>query len=74
MAKMQVEGLEEYTLALESLSNNSEKILKKSVYKGAGIVADAIKLELRGLPIDNSFGSEENQIRGLSNKQKRRFN
>ena len=52
MAKMQVEGLEEYTLALESLSNNSEKILK------------------RGLPIDNSFGSEENQIRGLSNKQK----
>ena len=70
MAKMQVEGLEEYTLALESLSNNSEKILKKSVYKGAGIVADAIKSELRGLPIDNSFGSEENQIRGLSNKQK----
>ena len=71
MAEMRIKGLDEYVLALESLSNNSEKILKKSVYKGAGIVADAIKSELRSLPIDNSFGSEENLIRGLSNRQKR---
>lgn len=70
MAEMRIKGLDEYVLALESLSNNSEKILKKSVYKGAGVVADAIKSELRSLPIDNSFGSEENQIRGLSNRQK----
>ena len=70
MAEMRIKGLDEYVLALESLSNNSEKILKKSVYKGAGIVADAIKSELRSLPIDNSFGSEENLIRGLSNRQK----
>ena len=29
MAKMQVEGLEEYTLALESLSNNSRKDIEE---------------------------------------------
>ena len=44
MAKMQVEGLEEYAELIQSISKDAEKIIKKSVYVGAGVIGDAISI------------------------------
>lgn len=70
MARMQVEGLEEYTKAIEKLSKRSHVIIKKSVYRGAGIIGDAVKEEIKKLPIVNGFGTKDEKINGVTRLQK----
>lgn len=70
MARMQVKGLDEYAIKVRRLSNNSQTIIKKAVYDGAAVVADAVKNGLRGLPVENGYGTEENPLRGVSRRQK----
>lgn len=62
MAKMQVEGLEEYAELIQSISKDAEKIIKKSVYVGAGVIGDAIKNEIKKLPTDNTYGTEKDKL------------
>lgn len=49
MATMKFTGLGEYLTKLSALEGD-EEIIKRAVYKGAAVVADAIKAELEGLP------------------------
>lgn len=70
MAEIKVNGLEEYMLQLEKLGKETEEITKRGVYAGANIVADAIKSALHALPTDESFGTEEDPVNGVSKKQK----
>lgn len=51
MAKFQVgQGIDEYISQLQNLEFNSEDIIGRAIYKGADIVADAIKANIEGLP------------------------
>lgn len=70
MARMQVKGLDEYSEKIRKLSKDSNYIIEKSVYNGAGVVANAIKKGLQDLPIDNRFGTTENKLHGVSRRQK----
>ena len=49
MATMKFTGLGEYLTKLGALEGD-EEIIKRAVYKGAAVVADAIKAELEGFP------------------------
>ena len=63
---------EEYALKLSKLASGSEEIAKKSVYAGAGIVADAVKKNLTALPEERfrRLGTRE-LFSGLPARQKR---
>ncbi len=66
MAKMQIEGLEEYTKAIQRISENSDVVIVNSVYEGARIVAD----DMKKITVDNGIGSEKNKLDGISALQK----
>ena len=70
MAKMSVQGLDEYALRLSNLSKNTEQIVRQAVYEGAGVVADSIKSGLRQIPVDNGRGTEDRKLHGVTNRQK----
>ena len=70
MAKMSVQGLDEYALRLSNLSKNTEQIVRQEVYEGAGVVADSIKSGLRQIPVDNGRGTEDRKLHGVTNRQK----
>lgn len=76
MAVMQIKGMEEYTKKIKDLAKNEEKVIKTSVYVGAGVIADAVKAALKTLPVDEGgnglppFGTPERPISGVSRQQK----
>lgn len=70
MAKIQDKGLNDYIKSIKRMGKVSDDIIHKGVYKGAGIIADAIKDEIKDIPVDNGYGSPEKPISGISNRQK----
>lgn len=76
MAKFTVKGIDEYTAALERLSDKAEESIKETVYEGAGIIADSVKAALYSIPIDEGtnglpkYGTPENKLNGVSRKQR----
>ena len=76
MAVMQIKGMEEYTKKIKDLAKNEEKVIKTSVYVGAGVIADAVKVALKTLPVEEGgnglppFGTQERPISGVSRQQK----
>lgn len=76
MAKITVEGLEEYANRIASLYKDTESIARKAVYAGADVVADAIKEGLKNIPVEEGknglppMGTVENKLNGISRRQK----
>lgn len=64
MAKITFQGLEQYERQLSVLWKNSEEVAGKAIYAGAGIVADAIKENIKALPIVRGYGTTENPLPG----------
>ena len=51
MAKFQVgPGIDQYISQLQNLEFEAPEVIGKAIYKGAGIVADAIKANIQALP------------------------
>lgn len=74
---LKVTGLEEYVRSLERLSQNATEAEKRSVYKGAEAVADAMKAGLKTLPTEEGaiaglppYGTAANPINTISRRQK----
>lgn len=76
MASIDFKGIEDYSKALSSLFNDSEEIIKKAVYQGAGIVADEIKEGLKGIPTEEGdnglppYAQDGEKLKGVSRRQK----
>ena len=70
MAEIKVNGLEEYMARIEKLGKESEEITKRGVFAGATVVADAIKVGLKAIPVDERFGTEDNPVNGIGRMQK----
>lgn len=76
MAKIYAKGIERYSRMLERLGDQSEKVIKSAVYKGAAIVADEIKAGINALPIEEGsnglspIGTPERKLNGITRKQK----
>lgn len=71
MAKINVgKGLKEYTKRLTQLKDFGREELGAVVFKGAEVVADAMKAELRALPVDNRYAKAGETLRGIHQLQK----
>lgn len=70
MAKLDYKGIDDYANALGNLWKESEEIITRAVYEGAGVVADEIKAGLKKLPIDDRQGTSEDKLKGVTRKQK----
>ena len=64
MAKITFPGLNDYELTISRLSKGVDDIAGKAIYAGAGIVADAIKENIKALPIVRGYGTTENPLPG----------
>ena len=64
MAKITFPGLNDYELMISRLSKGVDDIAGKAIYAGAGIVADAIKENIKDLPIVRGYGTKENPLPG----------
>lgn len=49
---------------LSKLEESTDEMIGKAVYAGAGIVADAIKENIKSLPIVRGYGTEDNPLPG----------
>ena len=49
---------------LSRLEESTDEMIGKAVYAGAGIVADAIKENIKALPIVRGYGTEDNPLPG----------
>lgn len=71
MAEFKAKGIDEYISALEKYSDHSEGIIKKAVYKGAGIVAKQVQENIKSLPEEEfRFGTPSNPLVGVTKEQK----
>ena len=58
MAKWKFEGNDKYIEYLRTLDANADEMIRKAVYNGAGVVADAARSAINGLKTDDSRGTE----------------
>lgn len=70
MAKIQNKGLNDYIKAIQRVKKGSDVIIRKGIYDGAGILADGMKQETKRLPTDNAYGTSDDPLKGISNRQK----
>lgn len=72
MAKVTVgKGMKEYTRRLTRLKDFGREELGSVIFKGAAVIADAMKAELRALPVDNRFVKNGEKLHGIHELQKR---
>lgn len=64
MAKITFPGLNDYELMISKLSKDVGDIAGKAIYAGAGVVADAIKENIKALPIVRGYGTEKDPLPG----------
>lgn len=50
MAKIEVKGIDDYISMLNRVSKNTEEILNKALYEGAGVMTNEIKNNIEALP------------------------
>ena len=70
MAKFQFEGVDKLISQYQKLEKNTEPMIGKAIYKGAGVVMKACESAVSNLSTDNRFGTSENPTTGPSTIQK----
>jgi hypothetical protein len=72
LAKCKIEGISEYTAQLNRLEADSLPIIRKCIYDGAAIMADAIKGAIDQIPTRSNkvFGTDQNMLTGITARQK----
>lgn len=76
MAKIEFGGIDAYAKALSELGADSEEIIKKAIYEGASVVADAIRGNIESIPIEEGenglppLAEDGKKLYGISRRQK----
>lgn len=66
MATFQFEGVDNLIAQYQTLLGMTDEVIGKAVGAGAGVVADAVKAEIKALPVSNQY-----QSAGLNSLQKK---
>lgn len=69
MASMTVSGFDEFAKQLAEFKPRMTEIEKKALYKGAGMMADAVRASVGTLPYDSSTVSQILNAIGIANFQ-----
>ena len=70
MATWKVEGMEEYIRLLERLDRGATGTIKRAVYDGAGVVADAMKSAMLGIRTDDADHYKDDIKSGPTSEEK----
>ena len=70
MAKFQFEGVDNLISQYQKLDKDTEQIIGKAIYQGAGVVMKAVKGGLEGIQTDDHYGTSEHPTSGPSSLQK----
>ena len=57
MATFQFEGVDNLIAQYQTLLGMTDEVIGKAVGAGAGVVADAVKAEIKALPVSNQYNS-----------------
>lgn len=69
MATWKFRGLDQYLLQLERLTSTREYI-GPTIYKGAEVVANAIKKEINNIPVEMEYSPSSGKKHGITSVQK----
>lgn len=70
MAKFQFEGVDKLIAQYQKLDKNTDKVIGKAIYNGAGVVMKNVEKAVGGISTDNRFGTAENPVNGPTTIQK----
>lgn len=70
MATWKFEGIDKYIAELNRLEANTDEVIGRAVYEGAGIVADAAKAALQGIQTDDGFHRPGDMRDGPTSEEK----
>ena len=70
MATMKFKGLDQYIEQLERLSDDAEDCIDHAIYDGAGVMADAVRREISGLPVGQKYAKPGERINTITSAQK----
>jgi HK97 gp10 family phage protein len=71
MATLEFKGLDEYVKQLNDIQAHTDEFCGVAIYKGADVVADAVKSAIRALPTDNRYVKSGDMKAGPSSMQKK---
>lgn len=70
MARFQFEGVDELIAQYQKLQKNTEPMIGKAIYNGAGVVMNAVESAVSNISTDNRFGTSETPVTGPTTIQK----
>ena len=70
MAKITTKGLDDVLSKLDKLGDLSRDTIGEIIYDGAGFMADAIKAEIKGLPVTTQKYTPGAMVKGITSAQK----
>ena len=62
MAKIDFVGIDEYFDTLKKLGDKATGMCKRALYDGAGVLADAVRTEVQGLPTTDRNGTPQQTL------------
>ena len=72
MAKFQFEGIDDLIAEYNKIASNTEEMIGKVIYQGAGVVFKSVQQAVEGINTDDSheFGTSDNPMKGPTSIQK----
>lgn len=70
MPRMEVKGLDDLIKSTEALAKNPAGYVKRALWVGAGMTADAIKAAVASLPVASEPGNKKHPMRGVTSVEK----
>ena len=67
---MKITGLDELIKKVEGMGKRPEGLVKRALYMGAGVMADAMKSAVGALPVDEHFGTKKDKRNVLTADQR----
>ena len=61
-------GMDEYLSQLGNLETSAPETIEKAVYQGASVIADAIKDNIRKLPVDDKRQDKVSTLKSIQKK------
>lgn len=70
MARMTIDGFDDYMAQLEKLTDSIRDTVGEVIYEGAHVIADAVKSNIQSLPVQNGYAKKGELLTGVTSVQK----
>ena len=73
MATLRLKGMDEYISRLNKLTAHTEDTMKRAVYAGADKIADAVRLSMVGIPVQDEYVNKGEMRTGVKAEDKEKI-